>query len=101
MICCSFQEASKKLIGSYSFHKTLKHCLEDNNYIEIISDYVGSSIVKPIWLYIYALNIAIQLQRVNLLKYKNEPTLKVYQVCFFLNLLYLYEKMTKKTSFLG
>jgi hypothetical protein len=83
MICYSFQEASKKLMGFYSFHKTLKHCLEDNNYIEIISDYVGSSIVKPIWLYIYALNIAMQLQRVNLLKYKNEPTLKVYQVCVF------------------
>jgi hypothetical protein len=97
IICYSFQEASKKLIGSNLFHKTLKHCLQDNNYIEIISDYVGSSIVKPIWLYIYVLNTTMQLQRVKILNYNKGSTLKVYQV----NIFYLYEEMTKKTLFVG
>ncbi len=78
---CSFQEVSKQLIGDNVFHKTLKTCLQENNYIEIISDYVGSNIIKPIWLYIYVSDKTIQSQRVKLLKDNNKSTLKVYQVC--------------------
>jgi hypothetical protein len=97
VICYSFQEASKKLIGSNSFHQTLNDCLQHNNYIEIISDYVGSNIVRPIWLYIYVLNTTMQSQRVKILNYNKGPILKVYQV----NIFYLYEEMIKKPSFLG
>ncbi|CAF4499513.1 unnamed protein product [Rotaria sp. Silwood1] len=79
LIVFGFQEASKKMIGLNTFHKTLKTCLENENYVEIISDYVGSNIVKPIWLYIYASNIIVKSQRVKLLKCGNKPTLKVYQ----------------------
>ncbi len=59
----------------------------------MVSDYVGSSIIKPIWLYVYVVNKTMQSQRVKLLKYNNEPTLKVYQVCvcFFIS--------KKKSSF--
>jgi len=74
----------------------LKQCLQDNNYIEIVSDYVGSSIIKPIWIYIYISNTTMQSQRVKLLKYKKESTLKVYQVYF-----YLYEEINKKKLLLG
>ncbi len=85
MIYSSFQEASKKLIGDNAFHKTLKNCLEKNNYIEMVSDYVGSNIIKPIWLYIYVAKETMKSQRVELFRYNNKPTLKVYQVCLFLS----------------
>ena len=77
----SFQEVSSKLHGSRAFQKILQDCLANEHYEEIIADYVGSNIVKPIWLYIYVASAAIQAQRVNLLKWREETILKVYQVC--------------------
>ncbi|CAF0730541.1 unnamed protein product [Adineta steineri] len=79
LIIFGFQETSKKLIGSNSFRKTLTKCLKNKNYIELLSDYVGSNINKPIWLYIYIPNKTMQSQRVNILTLNTERTLKIYQ----------------------
>ncbi|CAF4242364.1 unnamed protein product [Rotaria socialis] len=78
LIVFGFQEATKTVVGSNSFHKTLKNCLQNENYTAIISGYVGSAILKPIWLYIFASDRIGKSQRVNLLKFKEEYILKVY-----------------------
>ncbi|UJR23545.1 hypothetical protein I4U23_026534 [Adineta vaga] len=87
LIVFGFQEAAKKIFGSNSFHKTLKKCLQSNHYTMILSDYVGSDLIKPIWLYMFVSTTMLQSQRVNLLKINTELTMKVYQDKFFENII--------------
>ncbi|CAF0791021.1 unnamed protein product [Adineta ricciae] len=79
LIVFGFQESSKKVFGSYSLHNTIIQCLQNHQYTMILSDYVGSSVIKPIWLYLFATNVILQSERLHLLTINGETTLKVYQ----------------------
>lgn len=76
-----FQEAAKKVFGANNFHKRLTTCLQQRGYVKILSDYVGSDLIKPIWLYIYVRSSsASQPQRVHLLDINGAATLRVSPV---------------------
>jgi len=66
---------------SVSLAESLRLCMEKNNYQQIISDYIGNPTSQPILLCIYVWNS--QSQRVKLLNYGIEPTLKVNGVAFY------------------
>ncbi|CAF0900187.1 unnamed protein product [Adineta ricciae] len=79
LIVFGFQESAKKVFGSYSLHKTIIQCLQNHQYTMILSDYVGSNVIKPIWLYLFVTNVILQSERLHLLTINGETTLKVYQ----------------------
>ena len=80
VVLVSFQEASKHMLASETLVKTLENCLSADNYVEIASDYVGSILVQPIQILVFASKEMIKEKRIKKIQWNQQKRLKEGQV---------------------